>query len=382
MGRKQHSKFVFEKLERRLLLNADPAMLSLAGGQAGAMVDAVTAVFAQPESGLRPDVITSEQFRQEIVFVDGGIDAYQQLIADLRSQADDRTRQTVVLLDPGRDGIAQISAYLNQSQDIDAVHVFSHGSDGAMNLGNTRLSADTLDEHAADIAGWQQALSGEADLLFYGCNLASGRNGQALIDTISSLTGADVAASEDLTGIARFGGDWHLEYTKGKIETREAINPGVQPQWSGVLATFTVNTTSDTVDSNPGDGVALDGSGNTSLRAAIMEANALGGAHQITLGAGTYSLTLGSDGDDNAEHGDLDIRTKVNITGAGTAVTVINGAGLDRVFHLPVDAADLTLNNLTVQGGNINNKGGGIYVEKDESKIYSLTGDYIGEHRR
>ena len=36
--------------------------------------------------------------------------------------------------------------------------------------------------------------------------------------------------------------------------------------------TFMVNTTKDTVDANPGDGVAEDASGNTSLRAAIMEA--------------------------------------------------------------------------------------------------------------
>src|SRR5437868_2290061 len=59
-----------------------------------------------------------------------------------------------------------------------------------------------------------------------------------------------------------------------------------------LLSTFTVNTVLDTVDVNPGDGLARDASGRTSLRAAVMEANALAGADTINLPAGTYALTL------------------------------------------------------------------------------------------
>src|SRR5216684_4826120 len=59
-----------------------------------------------------------------------------------------------------------------------------------------------------------------------------------------------------------------------------------------VLSTFVVNTTADTVDANPGDGLAQDSAGNTSLRAAIMEANALHGADTIQLPAGTYFLSI------------------------------------------------------------------------------------------
>ncbi|MCA9019354.1 MAG: right-handed parallel beta-helix repeat-containing protein, partial [Planctomycetaceae bacterium] len=40
---------------------------------------------------------------------------------------------------------------------------------------------------------------------------------------------------------------------------------------------FFVNSTLDTVDANPGDGIAADANGNLTLRAAIMEANALAG---------------------------------------------------------------------------------------------------------
>ncbi len=52
------------------------------------------------------------------------------------------------------------------------------------------------------------ALDEAGDILIYGCDVASGADGQALIDTISHLTGADVAASIDKTGGVSAGGDW------------------------------------------------------------------------------------------------------------------------------------------------------------------------------
>ena len=62
----------------------------------------------------------------------------------------------------------------------------------------------------------------------------------------------------------------------------------------GLVATFTVDSTADAVDANPGDGVCDDGLGNGTLRAAIMEANALAGADTIDIPAGIYTLTLGA----------------------------------------------------------------------------------------
>ena len=58
-----------------------------------------------------------------------------------------------------------------------------------------------------------------------------------------------------------------------------------------LLSTFTVNITADTMDDNPGVGIAADADGNTSLRAAVMEANSLAGVDTINLPAGTYTRT-------------------------------------------------------------------------------------------
>src|SRR5262245_25231910 len=56
-------------------------------------------------------------------------------------------------------------------------------------------------------------------------------------------------------------------------------------------ATFVVNTTSDTHDASAGNGICADAVGNCSLRAALEEANALAGAHTISLPPGTYLLS-------------------------------------------------------------------------------------------
>jgi hypothetical protein len=58
-----------------------------------------------------------------------------------------------------------------------------------------------------------------------------------------------------------------------------------------LLSTFAVNTTAGTMDANPGDGIAAYADGNTSLRAAVMEANSLAGDDTVNLSAGAYTRT-------------------------------------------------------------------------------------------
>ena len=118
------------------------------------------------------------------------------------------------------------------------------------------------------------------------------------------------------------------------------------------IVTFAVNSTADTVDANPGDGIAADASGGTSLRAAIMEANALNNADgtRISLPAGDYGLTIAGVGENNAETGDLDINTKVIIAGASPLTTSVNGNSLDRVFHV-LPGASLNLQKVRISGG-------------------------------
>lgn len=120
-------------------------------------------------------------------------------------------------------------------------------------------------------------------------------------------------------------------------------------------ATFTVNTTADTVAVNAASS-ALDKAGNISLRSAIQAANAQPGADVIELGtSATYKLTLvpaASDVDiHNSATGDLDITGPVTINGHGSTV---DAAGIDRALAIEnVDDTNfiVTINDLTIENG-------------------------------
>lgn len=126
-----------------------------------------------------------------------------------------------------------------------------------------------------------------------------------------------------------------------------------------LAAGFTVNNTGDTVDAAPGNGLCADAGNACTLRAAIMETNALAGADTITLSAGTYTLSrIGSD--DNATNGDLDVTGPLTINGNSQATTIIqagttNSNGIDKIFSFnPVGnfaGFAVSLANLTMRFG-------------------------------
>ena len=130
--------------------------------------------------------------------------------------------------------------------------------------------------------------------------------------------------------------------------------------------TWTLNNvisfTGDVADNIPGDGIIGDAAGNASLRAAIMETNANVGEDIIQLAPGNYVLSIGGRFEDGARTGDLDITDNLTIRGTGSSAldTVIDAADLDRVFHV-FPGVRLTLENLTVQGGEAYD-GAGIFI--------------------
>ncbi len=132
---------------------------------------------------------------------------------------------------------------------------------------------------------------------------------------------------------------------------------------------FDVTTTLDRQDAMPGDGLCQTADNACSLRAAVQEANALGGGHVINLSSAEYALALAGRNEDQAAMGDLDISAgEITINGVSALETAINGLRADRVFD--VISGKLILNDLTIanglpydaivgegSGGGINNKG-------------------------
>lgn len=147
-------------------------------------------------------------------------------------------------------------------------------------------------------------------------------------------------------------------------------------------ATFVVNSTADTVDTTPGDGLCADDQGNCTLRAAVMEADRLPGwdvidlrkisdsSHPIVLSIPGVDESYASTGGDppwvitgtpDPSRGDLDITDSLTIVGAGPDKTIVQWPDSaksqpstgDRVFHIQRTDHDITvqISGLTVRNG-------------------------------
>jgi CSLREA domain-containing protein len=140
---------------------------------------------------------------------------------------------------------------------------------------------------------------------------------------------------------------------------------GAQAAWA---AGFAINSTADRPDAKPGDHVCLTDAATCTLRAAIQEANADGGANTIFIPRGHYRLAIpptpeaGFAGQDDAGAGDLDITGTLTIRGAGARETIVDGGHLDRVFSTASNATVL-FSDMTITGGD--STGGGTSKEID-----------------
>ena len=256
---------VLQELEPRLLLSAD---LNPAAHDTLVATPALSgAEFRNITDDGAPTVVTSAQVApiqrtHELVFVDTATPDYQKLIDDMRATALAQGRDLqFVLIDADKDGIRKITDTLAQKSNLDAIHIISHAADGSVQLGNTQLDFQTLLQRATSIKSWGNAIKPGGDILFYGCDLAASANGQSLVDAIARLTGADVAASEDLTGAAAMGGDWTLEYNTGAIQASVLASVQEQAIWNYTLPSSISGTIWEDVngDANLSDEVGLAG---------------------------------------------------------------------------------------------------------------------------
>jgi methionine-rich copper-binding protein CopC len=149
---------------------------------------------------------------KNIVFVDARVSHYASFIDGLNDTAE------VFVLDSAADGLGQMATWLKGRSGIDAIHVISHGSLGALVLGSTVLNGANLAAYGSQLADIGSALTLTGDILLYGCNVAQWDAGVQFITSLAQASGADVAASVNATGAVAQGGDWVLEHTTGPIE--------------------------------------------------------------------------------------------------------------------------------------------------------------------
>ena len=166
-----------------------------------------------------------------VVVIDTSVNGYEQLLPDLVARAD------VFFIDSTQDGLSQLAQMLEGFENIDRLEIYSHGQQGQVLLGTSVISLQSVSDAPDSLGFLRGVMSESGDILIYGCNVAETDDGKALINKISEITGADVAASVDLTTGTEYGGDWDLEYQVGDVSAESLISERIQKSFSGVLAT-------------------------------------------------------------------------------------------------------------------------------------------------
>ena len=328
-----------EKFRRKPLITALEARVLLDGAAVATTVELATDVDHQ-DGGSQATTESMVHFaapaptgndssqRREVAFVDRGVEDSQALADGLGDNVE------VIYLDADSNGLEQMVAALEGQQSIDAVHVLSHGDVGELKLGTLTLNGDNLSDYASTLETLGQSLSETGDLMLYGCYVGADESGRGFIDAFAGLTGADVAASDDLTGAGDLGGDWDLEVESGAIETSEAVIA----DYSRTLAPLVVSNLSD-LNYVEGDGtVLIDGdvtiSGSTDYTGGYIDFTIDGATADESLGFQTDSTPSTIDGE-------------ISIVGS----TVFRGDGANSVV---IGSVDATLNGQNGQPLRIN----------------------------
>ncbi|OLF56733.1 DUF4347 domain-containing protein, partial [Pseudomonas chlororaphis] len=262
---------------------------------------------------------------QTVVFVDSRVKDAGSLLKGIAPGTQ------VVQLNAGQDGLQQIADYLEQHQGVSSVQIIAHGNAGDLWLGDSYLSADNVQARAAVLADIGKEMNAGGDILIYGCYTAEGERGLNFVESLAQLTGRDVAASTDRTGV---GGDWELEIATGTIESANVLSAQAMRDYQWGLATWTA-----TNNANTGVG---------SLRAALASAQ---NGDIVTFSSGmTVQLTA-----------ELLVNKNVTIDGDlnndGVADVTLDGQYRTRVIEV-ASGSTVTLDGLVITRGLVSGNGG------------------------
>ena len=262
---------------------------------------------------------------QSVVFVDSRVKDADSLLKGVAPGTQ------VVKLDAGKDGLQQIADYLDQHQGVSSVQIIAHGNAGDLWLGNSYLSADNVAQRSAILAEIGKDMNVGGDILIYGCYTAEGDRGLSFVDSLAQLTGRDVAASNNRTGV---GGDWDLEIATGNIESANVLSTQAMSEYQWGLATWTA-----TNNANTGVG---------SLRAALASAQ---NGDIVTFSSGmTVQLTS-----------ELLINKNITVDGDlnndGVADVTLDGQYRTRVVEI-TSGSTVTLDGLVITRGLVSGNGG------------------------
>lgn len=307
---------------------------------------------------------------KNLICIDAKVEGYEHLCQGVLLGSE------VIILDANQDGVEQITELLRDrirrstAPRIQTLHIVSHGSPGCLYLGNSQLSINTLDRYADQLQQWRGALTSDAEILLYGCDVAQQETQKPhpyfnltdqsafthslispFIQKIQHLTGAKIAASSTKIGSEKLGGNWQLDIQTDQILSPLAFTESIRESYAGVLATFTVTNAND--------------AGAGSLREAIDLANANPDADIIEFDPTVFNTPQTIQ---LASQLNLDDINGKNLTINGPVANnlIIQGIGNGSVFRVNTRQPETVVR---ISGLTIQNAGTGIQYGSGQGKL-------------
>ncbi|MEG4373573.1 DUF4347 domain-containing protein, partial [Microcoleus sp. B4b_D2] len=166
---------------------------------------------------------------KNLVCIDPRVENYQHLASGVKPGTE------IIVLDRTLDGVEQITEILAKRSLIASLQIVAHGNEASVQLGSTLLKNENLSKYDRHLQQWRNALSEKADILLLSCKVGAGKSGIAFVRKLRELTGANIAASNNLIGSAKLGGNWQLNVTAGRVKTAIAFEKNTQENYSAVL---------------------------------------------------------------------------------------------------------------------------------------------------
>ncbi len=295
-------------------------------------------------SALNLTAYTVNGEHHELVIINSSVKDADKIAAQFADGTD------FLYLDSDRDALEQINEYLDKNGvQYDVMRIFSHGNAGYFALSGKMIDSAYVAANSDAFADIGSHLAADGDIMLYGCNLAANDAGKALVNELAVITGADVAASTDTTGI---GGNWDLEYHVGVIQA----------------AGFTIDNYDYRLENREVTSALDDNSAGT-LRYVINDSTTVDGDEIVFNIADNDTIVLGSvititkditiNGKNQATTNNITI--KVTTTYAENNASTCNYRVFDITGNVTIENATLKGGNLTTTNG-INGDGGTVRV--------------------
>ncbi|MEG3985327.1 DUF4347 domain-containing protein, partial [Microcoleus sp. T3B2] len=187
----------------------------------------------------KASLAVNTQNKKHLVCIDPRVENYQHLASGVKPGTE------IIVLDQTLDGVEQITEILAKRSLIASLQIVAHGNEASVQLGSTVLKDENLPKYDRHLQQWGNSFTEKADILLLACRVGAGKSGIAFVRKLRELTGANIAASNNLIGSAKLGGNWKLNVTAGRVKTAIAFETKTQETYSAVLITLVDETFQD-----------------------------------------------------------------------------------------------------------------------------------------